>query len=138
MKFPKLKLKPAKKHDIRFIAKLFRRINPKKKEDDLQNLVEKKQVFVLKNKKKIIAAFSYTVIGIAGIFAIMYISKLAVVPELQGKGIGTFMLSQIKRIAVKAGVSALFLISVEKSKEFYKRNKLRNIWRIFWWRKKTD
>lgn len=137
MKFPKLKLKPAKKHDIKFIVKLFRRINPKKREDDLHSLVENKRVFVLKDKKKIKAAFSYTVIGIAGIFAIMYISKLAVVPELQGRGIGTFMLSQIKQVAIKAGISAFFLISVEKSKEFYKKNNLQNIWRIFWWKKKT-
>ncbi|MBU1992317.1 MAG: GNAT family N-acetyltransferase [Patescibacteria group bacterium] len=134
MDFQKLKLRLAETHEVRIVSKLLSLVNRKVEEKEVHELIEKKKVFVLKDKKKIRAVFSYTVIGFLGVFAIMYISRLAVVPDLQGNGIGSLLLARIKKLNIKLGIAAFFLFTA-KAKEFYKKNHLDGVWRIFWWRK---
>ncbi|MBN2096494.1 GNAT family N-acetyltransferase [Candidatus Peregrinibacteria bacterium] len=132
--FQKLKIKPAKEHDAKKVARLFsaidRKITPKK----VMRLINEKKVYIMKDKKRIRAAFVYSVISILGFISIMYIHKLAVAPELQGQGIGTFILSRIRKNALKTGVVAIFLYSLDKAKRFYEKNHLKRIWRFFWCR----
>ena len=133
--FDRIKLKLARRHDVKPVVKLFSLINNKINPKEIREMIENKKVYVLKGrKKKVLAAFSYTIIGIIGFFAIMYIGNLAVSPESHGRGIGTFLLSRIKLICSRAGVTAFCLFSVYKVKRFYERNQLNGIWRFFWWR----
>ncbi len=132
----KLKLKLAKRHDTKGIVKLFSLIGRKISHKKVSKYIENKKVYILKDKKKVRAAFCFTLIGIGGIFAIMYINKIAVAPEFHGQGIGTFLLSRIRKISIKLGASAFFLYSIEKAKKFYEKNKLKKVWRIFWFRSK--
>ena len=132
----KLKLKKAKIHDINYVTRLFSYIDKKTDKQKIKEWIKRGKIYVLKNKnnKKVQAAFSYSIIGIMGFFSLMYISKISVMPEIQGKGIGTFMMSRIKSKSVRIGATALFLYSLKHAKEFYKKNKMNNIWRFFWWR----
>jgi len=63
----------------------------------------------------------------------MYIRKLAVDKTFRKKGIGSFVLRQIKQLAQVKGLTAFFLFSLAKSQNFYRKNNLKNIWRLFWW-----
>lgn len=132
----KLKLRKVKIHDVHYVTKLFSCIDKKTDKQKVKEWIKRGKVYVLKHKdnKKIKAAFSYSIIGIVGFFSLMYISKISVLPELQGKGIGTFLMSRIKSRSIKIGATALFLYSLKHAKNFYRKNKLNNIWRFFWWR----
>jgi N-acetylglutamate synthase-like GNAT family acetyltransferase len=134
----KLKLTKAKIHDVHYVTRLFSYIDKKTDKQKVREWIKRGKVYVLKHKdnKKVKAAFSYSIIGITGFFSIMYISRISVMPDMQGQGIGTFLLSRIKSRSVRIGATALFLYSLEHAKNFYKKNKLNNIWRIFWWRPK--
>lgn len=138
MKFPHLRLKSAKYSDRRSVKRLFSRINRNIKTEEIEDLIADKKVFVLKDRKKRVkAAFSYTVFTIAGFFIFVYISRIAVDPNLEGQGIGSFLLSQIRSKSLKIGATAVFLYSVSRAKKFYEKNKLNGFWRIFWWRNET-
>ncbi len=132
--FSKLKIKLAKEHDAKCVSRLFSAIDKKITRNKVLRLIKGRKVYVLKEKKRTRAAFAYSIIGIIGIFSIMYIHKIAVDPELQGKGIGTFVLSRIRKSSLKIGVTAIFLYSLEKAKRFYEKNKLKRLWRFFWCR----
>jgi len=131
----KLKLHLAKKRDARCVTRLFSLTGSKICRKKILELIKKRKIFVLKKKGKITAAFSYTIFSIIGFFTIMYIHKLAVAPEFQGKGIGTFLLSRLRLTSIKIGATALFLYSAKKAKRFYEKNNLNGLWRFFWWRK---
>ena len=135
MKFPKLRLKSAKHSDLRSVKRLFSGINKKIKHEQIAEMIEKRKVYVLKDRKrKVKAAFAYSIFTIAGYFTFVYISKLAVDPNMQGQGIGTFLISQIRAKSLRIGATAFFLFSVKKAHMFYKKNKMNGFWRIFWWR----
>ncbi|MBU0727340.1 GNAT family N-acetyltransferase [Patescibacteria group bacterium] len=68
----------------------------------------------------------------------MYIHKISVVPEMQGRGLGSVLLSRVKLRSIKIGVTAFILYSFKNVAEFYKKNKLNNIWRFFWWRNREE
>ncbi|MDF2379799.1 MAG: GNAT family N-acetyltransferase [Candidatus Gracilibacteria bacterium] len=129
----KTKLRPAQQHDAQLVTELFCNIYEETKKKNIEDMISQKKIYVLKRKKKVIAAFSYTVYGVLGIFAIMYVHRLAVIPELQGQGIGTMLLSKIKTRSVKTGATAIFLYSLQRARKFYEKNKLSNIWRYYWW-----
>ena len=135
--FSKFKLKLAKKHDAKRIAKLFSEIDNKIQKKDILGLIKDRKIFVLKRKKRIKAAFSYVIFGIIG-FSVMYIKKLAVAKEWRKKGMGSLLISKIKWFARKMGLTAFFLFSLEKAKRFYEKNKLRHFWRFFWWMKSDE
>ncbi len=130
----KEKFKPAKKENAKKIALLFSTINGKFSEKKAKRLIENRKIVVLKRKKKIVAAVSYTVISFLGIFAIMYISKIAVLPELRGEGLGSLILSRMRIFNLRAGMIAFFLFSVKKAKRFYEKNNLKGLGRLFWWK----
>lgn len=132
----KTKLRPAQPHDATRVAELFAHIKEKKREE-VQDLIAQKRVYVLKRNKKIIAAFSYSIFGIIGFFAIMYIHRIAVLPELHGQGIGSLLLAKIKSQSVKTGSTAILLYSLERVRVFYEKNKLNSVWRFFWWSNQT-
>jgi N-acetylglutamate synthase-like GNAT family acetyltransferase len=133
MKFPKLKFKKAKISDLKCVTRLLTAVDPDK-EEKIKEVIKKGKIYVLKDKKKIWAAVSYSVIGILGIFSIMYIHRISVMPDLQGKGIGSILLSRMKLRSIKIGATACILYSLKQAQNFYKKNKLKNIWRFFYWR----
>ena len=128
----KLKLKRAKKKDVKNVARLFSMISQKIDHKTLVGQIKDKKIYILKHKKRIAAAFSYSLIGIAGFFAVMYISKFAVDPEFQRQGLGAYLLSRIRKVGLKAGAGAILLYSIKTAKRFYEKNKLNKLWRFFW------
>ncbi|MBU1018317.1 GNAT family N-acetyltransferase [Patescibacteria group bacterium] len=129
-----LKIKCAKAHHAKKVVRLFSVIDPKINPRKVLRLILEKKIYILKDKKRIRAAFAYSIISIIGIFSIMYIHKIVVDPELQGRGIGTFILSKIRKNSLKMGVAAILLYSLERAKRFYEKNHLKRIWRFFWCR----
>lgn len=133
MKFLRLKFKKATIGDLKCVTRLFTAVESDSKEK-IKKVIEKGKIYVLKDKKKVRAAVSYSVIGILGIFSIMYIHRISVMPDLQGQGIGSILLSRMKLRSIKIGASACFLYSLKQAQNFYKKNKLKNIWRFFYWK----
>ncbi|MBU0577652.1 GNAT family N-acetyltransferase [Patescibacteria group bacterium] len=138
MKFPRLKLKKAKIGDTKPVTKLFTAVDKNVCRNKVLKWISEGKVYVLKDHKKIRGAVSYTVFGILGLFSLMYIHKISVAPDLQGKGLGSFLLSRMKLRSIKIGVTAFILYSFKNVISFYKKNKLNNIWRFFWWRNKEN
>lgn len=138
MKFPKFRLKRAKKHDAKGIARIFSTIDNDILKSDVLDWIKKDEVFVLKHKKRIKGAFSYMLLGIAGLFGIMYIRKLAVSKDMRGKGVGSFLLRSIKQLSKKTGMALFFLFSLKQAMKFYEKNKLKRFWRFFWWKEKDE
>lgn len=130
-----IQLKPAKPYHVQRVTQLFSLIDSKVKSKKIHQLIKEGRVYILKYDKRIIAAFSFTIFSLLGFLTLMYIQKLSVVPDFQGKGIGTYMLSRIKRTSLKVGAAAFFLFSVKTAQKFYERNKLKRLWRFFWWKK---
>jgi N-acetylglutamate synthase-like GNAT family acetyltransferase len=128
-----LHIRPAKRHDAHHVTKLFKHVDDETKKEKVIEMIEKRKVYVLKSKKKVVAAFSFTVIGFLGIFAVMYIHRIAVLPDMQGQGLGTLLLSRIKGLTAKAGITLFLLYSLKNVQDFYKKNKLNSVWRFFWW-----
>ncbi|HCW32651.1 MAG: hypothetical protein UT55_C0004G0024 [Candidatus Peregrinibacteria bacterium GW2011_GWE2_39_6] len=128
----RLHLKLARSNDIKPVTRLFSAIG-KINHAEVGRLIDEKKVFVFKQKNRVKAAFSYSTLGIGGFFAVMYIRKLAVDKTFRKKGIGSFVLRQIKQLAQVKGLTAFFLFSLAKSQNFYRKNNLKNIWRLFWW-----
>jgi len=136
MKLPRLKLKKAKIGDTKPVTRLFTAVDKNVCKNKVWKWISEGKVYVLKDRKKIKGAVSYTVFGILGLFSLMYIHKISVAPDLQGKGLGPLLLSRIKLKSIKIGVAALILYSFKNVIDFYKKNRLNNIWRFFWWRNK--
>jgi N-acetylglutamate synthase-like GNAT family acetyltransferase len=130
---PYLYLKPAKRHDAHNVTKLFTHVYEETKKEKVIEMIKKRRVYVLKRKKKIVAAFSYSVFGFLGIFAVMYIHRIAVLPDMQGQGFGTLLLTRIKGMSAKAGITLFLLYSLKNVQDFYRKNKLNSVWRFFWW-----
>ena len=134
MKFSKLKIKSAKLGDLRSTTRLLRLIYKDIPEQRVEKWISEKKVYVLKDKKKVKAAFTFTIFGTLGIFSLMYVYKIAVDPSLQGQGMGTFMMNEIRKKSIKLGVTAFALYSFKNTVKFYKKHKLNNVWRFFWWK----
>ncbi len=136
--FKNLKLKPAKSHDTKKLTELFDEItnglDQKLTEKDVKNFIEKKRVFVLKKRKNVKAAFIYTIIGITGIFSIMWLKRLAVNKDERGNGLGTYLLNKIKSFSNKKGFNMGILHGIKKARNFYKKNNLNNFLVWFWWK----
>lgn len=130
---PEFKVKPAKRADIKTVTKLFLAINRRITRNKVEKWINKGKVFVLKDNKKVRAAFSYSIFGILGFLSLMYIEKISVSPRLYGQGIGSYVLAQIKTRSIKIGTTAFFLYSLKSALAFYKKNKLNRLGRIFWW-----
>lgn len=134
--FERLKLKLAKRHDAKRVTRLFSSIDRDIRKKDVEDWIENEKVFVLKERKRVRGAFSFTVLGVLGLFGFLYIRKLAVDQKLRGKGVGSFLLEKIKRFSMRAGATAFFLFSLRRAMKFYEKNRLSGLWRFFWWRKK--
>ena len=135
----KFRIKPARLADLKSVRKLFSYINHNIKKEEVEEMIDNRKVFVLKDgKKRIKAAFAYNIYTVAGLFTIMYIKKLSVHPTLKGKGIGRFLLEHIKEEGVKIGATLLFLYSVKQAYGFYKKSQMKNLWRFFWWKNKKN
>ena len=130
----KVKLKLAKRHDAKRITRLFSFVDRDIKKKDVEGWIEDREVFVLKERKQIKGAFSYTALGILGIFGFLYIRKLAVDRESRGQGLGSLLLASIKKLTLRMGATAFFLFSLQKAIRFYKKNRLNGLGRLFWWR----
>lgn len=130
-----MKLKIAKKYEAKEIAKLFSTINRRIPVRKVIRYINEKKIYVLKDKKKIKAAFSFSIYGIVGICSFLYIHKLAVTPDMYGQGLGTLLLARIKLFAMRLGIPTFVLFSIKRAIGFYKKNKLHHLWRFFWWRK---
>ncbi len=133
--FEKLKLKLAKRHDAKRITHLFWSIDHGIRKKEVEDWIDDREVFVLKDKKRIKGAFSFMTLGILGLFGLMYVRKLAVDKKERGHGLGSLLLSKIKSLSLKMGATAFFLFSLEKAIQFYQKNKLNGLGRLFWWRK---
>ena len=136
--FEKFRLKRAKKHDAKRLARLFSTISSSIPKSDILSWIKKDEVFVLKHKKKIKGAFSYATLGIAGLFGIIYIRKLAVSKDMRGKGVGSFLLRSVKQLSKKTGTALFFLFSLKQAIKFYEKNKLKRFGRFFWWKEEND
>ncbi len=134
--FERLKLKMAKKHDTNRVLSLFASVDSDLQRRDVEGWIGNREVFVLKDKKRIRGAFSFTALGVMGLFGILYIRKLAVEQTSRRMGIGSLLISKIKGLSLKMGTAAFFLFSLQKAIRFYEKNKLNGLGRLFWWRKK--
>jgi GNAT superfamily N-acetyltransferase len=134
--FERLRLKLAKRDDAKRVARLFSSIDPHVRESDVERWIQDREVYVLKHRKRIKGAFSYSLWGFLGLFGWMYVRRLAVDKRERGQGLGSLLLSKVKGVAKKLGMAAFFLFSLEKATQFYQKNRLSGIWRLFWWKKK--
>jgi N-acetylglutamate synthase-like GNAT family acetyltransferase len=125
-------MKFARKEDATRVAELFREINSKASKSDIEELIQKRKVLVFQKKKKIAGAFSYMLLG-AGILSFLYIRKLAVDKKLRGKGAGSAVLKNIKKFSLRQKTFGFFLWSLSHAVGFYRKNRLSNLGRIFWW-----
>ena len=133
-KLKKLKIKKAKLGDLRATTRLLRLIYKDIPQERVAKWISESKVYVLKDKKKIKAAFSFTIFGTIGLFSLMYVYKIAVDPSLQGQGVGTYLLNEIRKKSIKLGVSVFALYSFKQTMKFYEKAKLSRFWRFFYWR----
>ena len=139
--FSRFKLKRAKPHDSKKIAKLFADIDSDMSHEKVKDLIEKERVLVLKKNKQIKAALSFLALG-AGICSLLYVRKLAVDKNERGQGIGSHLLERIKKHAKKKEHDGFFLCCTnKKAQPFYERNRLKTLLTLggftwFWWRKR--
>jgi N-acetylglutamate synthase-like GNAT family acetyltransferase len=125
-------MKFARKEDAARVAELFREINSKASKSDIEELIQKRKVVVFFKKKKIAGAFSFALFG-AGFLSFLYIRKLAVDKKLRGKGLGSVVLQRIKKFSLRQKAGGFFLWSITQAVGFYRKNRLSNLGRIFWW-----
>ena len=125
-------MKFARKEDATRVAELFREINSKASKSDIEELIQKRKVVIFQKKKKIAGAFSFALFG-AGLLSILYIRKLAVDKKLRGIGLGSAVLKSIKKFSLRQKTLGFFLWSVSQAAGFYRKNRLSNLGRIFWW-----
>lgn len=130
--FRKLRMRFAKKRDVKKIAELFREINTASDTRDVADMVRDRRVVVLQEKKKFLGAFSFIKLGI-GIFSVFFIRKLIVDKKFRGKGLGSVVLKKLRSFTRKKHVRGFFLWSLSRAKKFYEKNRLQNVGRIFWW-----
>lgn len=132
--FRKLKMRFARKRDAKKIVELFQGIDEKSDSREIQKLIREKQVVIFHERKKIAGAFSFALLGI-GLLSIIYIRKLAVEKKLRGRGIGSAALRKIKKFSGRQRTIGFFLWSRERAKNFYRKNRLKSLGRVFWWHK---
>ena len=119
--FKKFRLRFARKHDAKEVAKLFREIDSKFDWRDLISLIGEKKVVVLREKQKTLGAFSFIKLGL-GLFSLLYIRKLVVLRKL--------------RVFTRRKKAGGFLLwALPPAKNFYLKNRLKNWWRFFWWKR---
>ncbi|MBI5422337.1 GNAT family N-acetyltransferase [Candidatus Peregrinibacteria bacterium] len=133
--FERLKLKRAKRHDASRVTRLFSSIDSSIQKRDVEGWIGNREVFVLKDRKKIKGAFSFATVGILGLFGFLYIRKLAIENKSRGHGMGSLLIAKIKSLSLKMGATAFFLFSLHKAIRFYEKNRLSGLGRLFWWRK---
>jgi len=121
----------AEKRDTKKVAHFFRELDPDLNLNELSNLIREKRVFVLRDRKKTLGAFSFAKIGF-GIFAILYIRKLVVGKKFRGRGLGGRVLKKLGGFTRRKKARGFFLWSRRPAENFYRKNKLKNWWRIFW------
>ncbi len=131
--FRKLKMRFACKRDAKKIVELFRGIDNKSDSREIQKLIREKQVVIFHKRKRIAGAFSFALFGI-GLLSIIYIRKLVVEKKLRGRGVGSVALRKIKKFSGRQRAIGFFLWSRERAKKFYRKNRLRNFGRVFWWK----
>jgi hypothetical protein len=132
--FERLKLKLAKRHDAKRVTRLFSSIDKDIQKKEVEGWIEDREVFVLKDRKRIKGAFSFMTMGILGIFGLMYVRKLAVEKQSRGNGLGSLLLDKIKSLSLKMGTAAFFLFSLKRAMRFYQKNKLNGLGKLFWWK----
>lgn len=129
--FRRLKLRPAKKQDAQKVSQLLNEFGASLSSAELSDLIDKKQVVVLQKKKKTLGAFSFVKIGL-GIFTMLYIRKLVIDEKFRGQGLGSRVLKKMRGFARRKKTRGFFLWSIYSAKSFYRKNKLKHWWRIFW------
>ena len=132
--FRKLRLHFARKRDAKKVAKLFREIDSKLDFRDLLSLIAEKKVVVLRDKKRMMGAFSFVKLGL-GLFSLLFIRKLVVDKSFRGRGLGTRVLLKLRVFARKKKAGGFLLWALPRAKKFYLKNKLKNFGRFFWWRR---
>ena len=131
--FRKLKMRFARKRDAKKIAELFRGIDDKSDSQEIQKLIREKQVVIFHKRKKIAGAFSFALFGM-GLLSVIYIRKLVVEKKLRGRGVGSVALRKIKKFSARQRAIGFFLWSRERAKNFYRKNRLKSLGRVFWWK----
>lgn len=121
----------AQRRDTKKVAQLFRELDHNLSLKDLVDLIQNKRVVLFKKKQKTLGAFSFAKIGI-GIFTLLYVRKLVVDKEFRRRGLGGRMLKKLARFAHRRRADGFFLWSRASAKSFYRKNKLKSWWRIFW------
>jgi GNAT superfamily N-acetyltransferase len=121
----------AKKCDVKKVAHFFRELDSDLNLEELANLIREKRVFVLRDRKKTLGAFSFLKIGV-GIFTILYIRKLVIDKKFRGQGLGGRVLKKIYNFTRRKKARGFFLWSRRPAENFYRKNKLKNWWRFFW------
>ncbi len=132
------KLRAARRADKRKITKLLAELDADLTEEQIGHLIESRRVMVLKGKQKkgISAVFTYTVLGLVGIFSLLYVHQIAVDKNLRKRGVGSLVLGKIKDFARQRGDTGFFLWSRRFVRGFYTKNRLSGLGRLFWWRRK--
>ncbi|MFH1546789.1 MAG: GNAT family N-acetyltransferase [Patescibacteria group bacterium] len=132
--FKKFRLHFARKRDAKKVAKLFREIDSKFDLRDLISLIAERKVVVLREKQKTLGAFSFVKLGL-GLFSLLYIHKLVVDKKFRGKGLGGKVLRKLRVFTRRKKARGFLLWALPPAKNFYRKNKLKNWWRFFWWRR---
>jgi len=130
---PMFKLVRARPRDAKRVAHLLSNVSDEKPVKDVKRLIRERRVLVLKSNKKIKGAVSFTILGVLGFFAFMWVNKIAIDPEFRGQGMGTTLMILLKRYTLSMGVAGFMLYSLERAKNFYAKCSLSGAWRIFWW-----
>jgi hypothetical protein len=128
-----LKLMRAKPREASQVAKLLSDVSDEKPVHDVKGLIKDRRILVLKKNKKIKGAVSFTVYGVIGFVALMWVNKIAIDPNFRGEGLGSTLLILLKRYSLSLGAFGFALFSLEKAKNFYAKSSLSGVWRIFWW-----
>jgi N-acetylglutamate synthase-like GNAT family acetyltransferase len=130
--FRKLKMKFARKQDVERVVQLFRDINNKIEKSKIESLIQDKKIVVFKKRKRIAGAFSFAILGFAGL---IFIRKLAVQKKIRGKGVGSFILRKIKKFSKRKKMQGFLLWARPNAVHFYRKNRLSRLGRFFWWKR---
>jgi GNAT superfamily N-acetyltransferase len=134
----RFRLRSARRGDTRRVRRLFAELDQNLTETEVAELIRERKVLVLKEKRKkgLLGAATYTALGLAGIFSLLYVRRLAIDSKARGRGLGSLVIAGIKELARRRGETGFFLWSRENARGFYIKNKLASLGRIFWWRQK--
>ena len=132
--FKRIRLFFAQKRDVKKVAGLFREIRSDIGVREIAELIRNKKIIVLKERKKFLGAFSFIQLGI-GLCSMVFIRKLVVAKKFRGKGLGSVVLRKLRSFTRRKKARGFLLWSLPQAKKFYKKNRLKNIGNIFWWRR---